>query len=97
MTDTSAEQRRMEATAHSASEKLRAFHESLTPEEQEVVGLALQQIAAGATEGTDDTAGHLPLVQPPLVGVAAVQQLAVAEVVRTVLGVFGLESGPRRL
>jgi hypothetical protein len=94
MAETVLHQRRQDEAASGVAAKLQAFHDSLTPDEQRALGVALQQIATGAHESGEDAAGHmLTGVQVPLAGVGAAQQAVVAGTVRTLLDVFGISRG----
>jgi hypothetical protein len=55
---TPAQQQQVEALAGSLAAKLRTFHESLTPDEQQVLGAARWQFGTHPDEATADTAGY---------------------------------------
>jgi hypothetical protein len=59
MTDiTPEQQQQVEALAGSIAAKLTTFHESLTPDEQRVLGAALRQLGTPADDAAGDTAGY---------------------------------------
>jgi hypothetical protein len=58
---------RLEA-ARSVAAKLEAFHESLTPDEQQKLDVALRSIGAGGGESAEDAAGYsIPVGLLPLI------------------------------
>jgi hypothetical protein len=82
---------RLEAAARSVNTKFRAFDEGLAPDEREVLGLALRQIAAGTIESAGDATGHmLSGSSPALPGLAELRGL-----LGSVLGIGS--PGPRVL
>jgi hypothetical protein len=70
------QQQQIEAAARSASAKLRAFHDGLTPDEREALGLAAREIGAGMSQPAEDVAGHMVTGGvPALPGFAELQHL----------------------
>lgn len=89
---TTDQEQRMEAAAGSVGAKLRALHAGLTPDERQVLVAALRSIGAGADEEAGDVAGYVASMGPQLVGVGIAQQLAVRELVKGVLDLFGVRT-----
>lgn len=50
MAESVLDQQRLDEAARSVAAKLQAFHDNLTPDEQQVLGTAVQRIATGAHE-----------------------------------------------
>jgi hypothetical protein len=75
MTQIAADERRMRA-AGSAAAKLQAFHDSLTPDEQQVLDSALRRAGAREDATMGDATGFLISVgQLPLIAVRIVELL----------------------
>lgn len=93
--DVDGHKEQLEAAAKSVAAKLQSFHDGLTPDEQQVLALALRQDAAQTDEPAGDTSGHLILAAGPLgplAGVAnpVVQTAIAVEQVRSMLRGLGL-------
>jgi hypothetical protein len=89
MTEIATAEQQLEVAAGSASAKLQAFDEGLTPDEQRALALALRCLAAGGGDPNEDTAGHTIPGGPPLIAVTVAQQVAVRALVNQVLQYFG--------
>jgi hypothetical protein len=87
MTERALEQQQMEAAARGVAAKLQAFHAGLTPDEQQVLSLALRYSGADADEAAGDTSGHMVMAGPlgPLV-VVTVPAAVVLQQIRSMLG-----------
>jgi hypothetical protein len=96
MTETATDQQRIEVAAQSVAAKLQTLHAGLTPDEQQVLALALQQSGAGAEEAAGDTTGYFSVLHLPSGAFAnPVIQTAIAiEQVKSVLAGLGIPWTP---
>jgi len=72
MTQNTPTQQHVETAGRSAAAKLQAFHESLTPDEQQAIELGLRRLGARADESTGDAAGYVS----PTVSMGLIARLA---------------------
>jgi hypothetical protein len=76
MTQVTEEAQQMQAAARSVATKLHAFHDGLTPDEQQALDFALRRVGARGTVTSEDADGYAIFVGSlPLITVKIVEQL----------------------